>query len=181
MIDDTDHGLLERYRHGDAAAFRELVVRYQRPVYNAAFWILRNADDARDVAQDVFLRVAERPEEYDPAHKFFSWIYRIAVNESLNLLRRNGREEPLDEDADLPDGDDADPARRFEDDQRSRFLRAALMKMSVADRTVITLRHFSELLVPGDRRRAGHRREDGEVAAVRGAAAPARAAAGARN
>ena len=145
MIDDTDHGLLERYRNGDASAFRELVVRYQRPVYNAAFWVLRNADDARDVAQTVFLRVAERSEDYDPSHKFFSWIYRIAVNESLNLLRRHGREEALDEDADFPDGDAADPQQRLEDDQRSRLLRHALMKMSVADRTVITLRHFSEL------------------------------------
>ena len=145
MIDDTDHGLLERYRQGDARAFRDLVVRYQRPVYNAAFWILRHADDARDVAQTVFMRIAERADEFDPSHKFFSWIYRIAVNEALNQLRRGGREEALDEDAELADGDGADPQHRFEESERSRLLRAALMKMSVSDRTVITLRHFSEL------------------------------------
>ena len=46
----------------------------------------------------MFLQVAERLDDYDPRYRFFSWIYRIAVNESLNLLRRNGREEPLDED-----------------------------------------------------------------------------------
>jgi RNA polymerase sigma-70 factor (ECF subfamily) len=144
VVDGTDHVLLERYRRGDAAAFRELVVRYQRPVYNAAFWILRNADDARDIAQTVFLRVAERSDDYDPSHKFFSWIYRIAVNESLNLLRRNGREEALDEEAEVPDGD-ADPERQFVDGERTRLVREALTRMSVADRTVITLRHFSEL------------------------------------
>jgi RNA polymerase sigma-70 factor (ECF subfamily) len=145
VIDDTDHGLLERYRRGDHVAFRELVVRYQRPIYNAAFWVLHNADDARDVAQTVFLRVAERAGDYDPHHKFFSWIYRIAVNESLNVLRRHGHEEALDEDADFPDGDFADPARRSEDGDRARHLRRALTKMSVVDRTVLTLRHFSEL------------------------------------
>jgi RNA polymerase sigma-70 factor (ECF subfamily) len=90
------------------------------------------------------VRVAERSEDYDPSHKFFSWIYRIAVNESLNLLRRHGREEALDEDAELPDGA-ADPERALVDGERVRLVREALTRMSVADRTVITLRHFSEL------------------------------------
>jgi len=143
--DDDDHTLLQLYRDGDSAAFRRLVVRYERPLYNAAFWVLRNADDARDVAQTVFMRVAERSDEYDPRYKFFSWIYRMAVNEALNVLRRNDREEALDEDADFPDDDSADPQQRFQDGERSRQLRTAMMKMPVADRTVLTLRHFSEL------------------------------------
>jgi RNA polymerase sigma-70 factor (ECF subfamily) len=144
VSDDSDHTLLARYRHGDAAAFRELVVRYQRPVYNAAYGVLRNVDDARDVAQTVFMRVAERSDDYDPAHKFFSWIYRIAVNEALNVLRRSGREDGLDEDVEIADAGPG-PERRLEDGERARLLHRALKKMSVADRTVITLRHFSEL------------------------------------
>jgi RNA polymerase sigma-70 factor (ECF subfamily) len=143
--DDSDLTLLQRYRAGDSAAFRQLVVRYERPIYNAAFWVLRSAEDARDVAQIVFMRVAERSDEYDPRYKFFSWIYRIAVNESLNLLRRGEREEPLDEGVDYPDSDDADPQWQLHEAQRSRQLREALMKMSATDRTVLTLRHFSEL------------------------------------
>ena len=67
------------------------MVRYQRPIYNAAYWVLRKPEDASDIAQTVFLKVAERMDEYDTAYRFFSWIYRIAVNESLNLLRRNGQ------------------------------------------------------------------------------------------
>lgn len=145
MIDEPDHAILERYRSGDATAFRDLVVRYERPVYNAAFWILRNADDARDVAQTVFLRLAERVDDYDPRHKVFSWIYRIAVNEALNVLRRNGREEALDEDVDLSDAEDGGPERRAESEERARLVRAALLRMNVSDRTVITLRHFAEL------------------------------------
>ena len=94
--------MVERYRNGDRAAFTELVVRYQRPIYNAAFWMLRKAEDANDITQIVFLKVAERLDDYDPRYKFFSWIYRIAVNESLNLLRRNGREEALDDEIELP-------------------------------------------------------------------------------
>ena len=144
MDNDPDIALVERCRNGDWTAFTELVVRYQRPIYNAALWMLRRPEDANDIAQIVFLRVAERLDEYDPRFKFFSWIYRIAVNESLNLLRRNGRVEALDDDIDLPGSEDADPERQASAAEVSRRIRAALMKMPPNDRLVVTLRHFSE-------------------------------------
>ncbi|TMG94865.1 MAG: sigma-70 family RNA polymerase sigma factor [Betaproteobacteria bacterium] len=142
--DDTDRVLVGRYRNGDRAAFAEIVIRYQRPIYNAAFWVLRSVEDAQDVAQIVFLKVAERLDEYDGQYKFFSWIYRIAVNESLNLLRRHGREEPLDDEIDLPDADSANPESKLNDAQVSKRIQSALMTMSANDRLVLTLRHFSE-------------------------------------
>jgi len=144
VSDETDQALLERYRNGDRDAFSELVVRYQRPVYNAAFWILRRAEDASDITQTVFLRVAERLDEYDPKYKFFSWIYRIAVNESLNLLRRNGREEALDDDIDLPGAESTSPEWQVGEAETSRRIQSALMTMTTNDRMVLTLRHFSE-------------------------------------
>jgi RNA polymerase sigma-70 factor, ECF subfamily len=145
IVDDgTDQVLLARYRKGDREAFAELVIRYQRPIYNAALWVLRKPEDASDVAQDVFLKVAERLDEYDGQYKFFSWIYRIAVNEALNRLRRNGREEALDEDVELPASERSNPERRAGEAEVARRIRSALMRMSVADRTVLTLRHFSE-------------------------------------
>jgi RNA polymerase sigma-70 factor (ECF subfamily) len=144
-VDDaTDRALLERFRAGDREAFAELVVRYQRPIYNAAFWILRKPEDASDVAQTVFLRVAERLDEYDDRYKFFSWIYRIAVNESLNLVRRSERDEELDDEADLPCSERDDPARRADDAESSARISSALRRLSARDRMVITLRHFSE-------------------------------------
>jgi RNA polymerase sigma-70 factor (ECF subfamily) len=142
--DDADRVLVGRYRNGDREAFTEIVIRYQRPIYNAAFWVLRSVEDAQDVAQIVFLKVAERLDEYDGQHKFFSWIYRIAVNESLNLLRRHGREEPLDDEIDLPDSDSANPEAKLNDAQVSKRIRGALMSMPANDRLVLTLRHFSE-------------------------------------
>jgi RNA polymerase sigma-70 factor (ECF subfamily) len=141
---ETDLELLERYRKGDRDAFSDLVVRYQRPIYNAAFWVLRRAEDANDVTQTVFLRVAERLDEYDPKYKFFSWIYRIAVNESLNLLRRNGHEEALDDEVDIPDGDGANPEWQAGKAETSKRIQNALMSMNTNDRTVLMLRHFSE-------------------------------------
>lgn len=144
MDNENDQALLERYRNGDRAAFTELVVRYQRPLYNAAFWVLRSVEDANDITQIVFLKVAEQLDDYDPQYKFFSWIYRIAVNESLNLLRRNKREEALDDDVDLPGSERSNPESQFGEAEVSRRIRSALMSLPTNDRIVLSLRHFSE-------------------------------------
>ena len=143
--EEADETLVERYRHGDRDAFAALVVRYQRPVYNAAWWVLRDAEDARDVVQNVFMKVAERLDDYDPRYRFFSWLYRIAVNEALNQLRRHDREEPLDDEVERagPEGDD--PAIRASEAERNGKVRDAVMRMSTNDRTVLMLRHYSEM------------------------------------
>ena len=144
MDRDHDQALVEASRNGDRAAFGALVARYQGPIYNAAYRVLGNADDAADTAQAVFLKVSERLGEYDPRFKFFSWLYRIAVNESLNLLRRNGREEALGEEEDIPGEDSANPEWQLGEAQLSRRVQAALMQLKEDDRVVVTLRHFSE-------------------------------------
>ncbi|HVE49223.1 MAG TPA: sigma-70 family RNA polymerase sigma factor [Casimicrobiaceae bacterium] len=145
MENDDETELVERCQHGDRDAFSRLVVRYQRPIYNAALWILRKPEDASDVAQSVFLKVAERLDEYDPRYRFFSWIYRIAVNESLNVLRRKGHEEALDEEVEIADEGSGDPERKLSDKERAERVRRALMESSTSDRTVLMLRHFGEL------------------------------------
>lgn len=144
MDRDHDQALVQGCRNGDRAAFAMLVTRYQQPIYNAAYRVLGNADDAADTAQAVFLKVAEKLHEYDSRYKFFSWLYRIAVNESLNLLRRNGREEPLDEEMDFPGPESANPEWQLNEAQLSRRVQGALMRMKADDRVVLTLRHFSD-------------------------------------
>jgi RNA polymerase sigma-70 factor (ECF subfamily) len=141
---DPDEALIRRCRAGESAAFTVLIGRYERPIYNAAYRVLGNADDAADITQVVFLRIAERLDEYDARFKFFSWIYRIALNEALNLLRKQGREEPLDEDAQFPDGRHADPEWRAEEAERSVRIQGALMKLKPEDRMLLVLRHYSE-------------------------------------
>jgi RNA polymerase sigma-70 factor (ECF subfamily) len=143
--ENDDVAVVERCRNGDRTAFGELVVRYQRPVYNAALWIVRKPEDASDVAQTVFLKVVEQLDDYDARYRFFSWIYRIAVNESLNLLRRNGREEALDEDVELAAEPSTDPERQLDVKERAERVRRALLEVSTTDRTVLMLRHFGEL------------------------------------
>lgn len=145
MDEDVDQAALAALRSGDRAAFIGLVERYQRPIYNAAFWILHRAEDASDVTQTVFLRVFERLDDYDPHYKFFSWLYRIAVNEAIDLHRHRGHEAPLDDDVELPDGVNLGPEALVGQAEQGARLRRAMKRLSPKDRAVLTLRHFAEL------------------------------------
>ena len=144
MENDADQILVERCRAGDREAFTELVIRFQRPVYNAALWILRKPEDASDVAQTVFVKVAEQLDDYDPQFRLFSWIYRIAVNESLNALRRSRRHESFDDAIDIP-SEGPNPESQLAESERADRVRRALAGVSTNDRVVLTLRHFAEL------------------------------------
>jgi RNA polymerase sigma-70 factor (ECF subfamily) len=142
VIDEPDDVLVERLRDGERAAFVALAKRYRKPLYNAAYRVLGREEDACDVTQVVFLRVLERLDQYDPRHKFFSWIYRIALNEALDRLQERGREAPLEE-AEEPAGGD-DPEAKFSALEASRRIQKAMMSLKVNDRAVLTLRHFSD-------------------------------------
>lgn len=139
MDDDSDGELVKRCRDGDRRAFSTLVTRYQRPVYNAALRMLRNDEDARDVAQTTFLKAFEHLADYDPTYKFYSWIYRIALNESINALHRRKPLEPVG--ADEADGDPG-PEDLVGREQLGRSIEAALMTLKPEHRSVIVLKHF---------------------------------------
>jgi RNA polymerase sigma-70 factor (ECF subfamily) len=110
-------------------------------MFNAAYRILGNPDDAADATQSAFLKAFENLHRYDPKYKFFSWIYRIAVNESINQLKRSRRQQPLDE---HEAGNDPGPVHAVEAGDLSREIQDGLMGLSEDYRTVIVLRHFSE-------------------------------------
>ncbi len=141
---DLDLALVQRCKAGDREAFRELVERYQRPVYNAAYRVSGNADDARDIAQIVFLKTLEHLHGYDSQYKFFSWIYRITVNEAINWLHRTRPQESLDEDSDLESQEDSRPDWQFAQRELADRIQQALTTMKANDRIVLTLRHFSD-------------------------------------
>jgi RNA polymerase sigma-70 factor (ECF subfamily) len=141
MGPEADEVLVDRCRRGDSSALRLLISRYERPLYNVAYRVLGNADDAREVVQVVFMELAERINDYDPAHKFFSWVYRIALNSALNLLRSSRRSEKVSE-AEPPRAP-ADPESQLAESEVARRVQAALMQLSEDHRVAVTLRHFS--------------------------------------
>jgi RNA polymerase sigma-70 factor (ECF subfamily) len=137
--DAEDADLVRRSRNADQSAFEVLLRRYDRAVYNTALRMLRNPEDARDVPQTVFLKTYEHLADYDPKYRFYSWIYRIAVNESLNGLQRRHAVQAVDEQAaDERPG----PDQAVVDEQRSRCVQGALMHLKPDYRVVIVLKHF---------------------------------------
>jgi RNA polymerase sigma-70 factor (ECF subfamily) len=128
---------------GDVSSFSRLVERYQRVLYNLALRMLGNAEDARDATQTAFLKVWENLSRFDHRHRFFSWIYRITLNECLNQIERRRRVEPLDPGFSLPSREDAAAGVRAR--EASEQVQQALLRLTPEHREVVILRHFMEM------------------------------------
>jgi RNA polymerase sigma-70 factor (ECF subfamily) len=81
--------LAARARAGSADAFRELVLRFERPVYGLVLRMVRDPSTAEELAQDVFLKAHRRLDSYDPERRFGSWLFKIAHNTAIDHLRRS--------------------------------------------------------------------------------------------
>jgi RNA polymerase sigma-70 factor (ECF subfamily) len=87
MANPTDRELVDQAKGGDAAAFGALVRRYQRRIFRLAFHLVRSGAEAEDVTQETFVRAYQAIDRFDGRSEPFTWLYRIAVNLSLNALR----------------------------------------------------------------------------------------------
>jgi RNA polymerase sigma-70 factor (ECF subfamily) len=129
---------------GDHAAFEPLVKRYERVLFSVALRLTGEYEDARDATQNTFVKAFEQLHRYDPQRRFFSWIYRIAVNECLNLRRSRKPEEPLaagDAEIDSHGG----PFEAFAKVEARSRIDQALRRLTFEYREVIVLRHFVDL------------------------------------
>ncbi|HEU4938620.1 MAG TPA: sigma-70 family RNA polymerase sigma factor [Vicinamibacterales bacterium] len=133
---------MKRCLDGEPAAFEVLVGRYQHIMFNVALRMLGDYEDARDAAQNTFVKAFEKLGTYDPERRFFSWMYRILMNECLNLRRRPATEQLGDTAAEVSDSSDVDAVEAAE---RKRDVRQAILSLSPAYREVIVLRHFAAL------------------------------------
>ena len=142
MSEQNDEVLVKRCVGGDRGAFEVLVDKYQGPLFNLALRMTQQYADAEDITQSVFLKAYEGLSSFAPGRKFFSWLYRIAVNETLNYLRGKRHQEPLTEEM---QAEDADQSREIARDEASARIQEALMELSVEYRTVVVLKHLQEL------------------------------------
>lgn len=142
MTETDDKTLIRRCLSGDTRAFESLVDRYQKPVFNLAMRMVNNYDEARDIAQSVFIKAFEKLNSFDERYRFFSWIYRITVNESINFINKEKRRKELSEHA-LPRV--KTPAESFDDHELSDRIWDAVVDLQVKYRIVIMLRYFHSL------------------------------------
>lgn len=139
--DSDDAALVERSAAGDSAAFEILVTRYERVLFGVALRMLGEYEDARDATQAAFVKAYRRIGTFDPRFRFFSWMYRILLNECLNTKRGRRLYEPLAMDAAAEGG----PLEALEAAERRRRVQKALLALPVEYREVIVLRHFADM------------------------------------
>jgi len=146
-----DEELMQRLFYRDLQAFRALYSRYGNLVYSASLRIVRDAQIAEDMAQEIFLRIWRKPESYEPRRgRFVTWLTSVTRNRAVDEVRRRARRSrhelpPADEERDLPDPAGNDPALAAEAaDQRRRIL-AALAGLPPEQREIIELAYFGGL------------------------------------
>jgi RNA polymerase sigma-70 factor (ECF subfamily) len=147
--------LVERAKAGDMEAFAELVRRYERRIYRMARQITQNDEDAEDVLQESFLKAFEHLDSFQGQSKFYTWVTRIAVNESLMKLRKrkSDRTVSLDENIETDEEPivreiavwDDTPESKYSQEELRQILDRAIDSLKPIFRTVFILRDVEEL------------------------------------
>jgi RNA polymerase sigma-70 factor (ECF subfamily) len=150
----TDPELVVRARQGSEAAYRELLGRYQRPVFSLVYRMVRDREQAEDLTQEAFVRVFNHIDRYDPQYKFSSWIFKIANNLTIDFLRKKepetvsidgSRNARTDEDVEATritvESRDENPEEQLESKQLGDEIERAIGELRPEYRTAIVLRH----------------------------------------
>ena len=142
-------------RQGDAEAFTELTERYQRNIFRLAQNITQNREDAEDVLQETFLKAYQHLPEFEGHSKFYTWIVRIAVNESLMKLRKRKWDKTVWLDEPVTVGEDTvareiavwedNPEQRYSQEELREILDKAVNGLAPPYRTVFALRDMEGL------------------------------------
>jgi RNA polymerase sigma-70 factor (ECF subfamily) len=145
----TDEELVARSRTGDMDSFNQLILRWERPIYALAYRVIGQEEDARDVAQETFLRAFRALPGFKGQAKFSSWIYRIALNLCRDWIRRKRRTpvSQMPEDIDLADlASEREPSESVEDLVARRELSAmveeAMAILPEEQRTAVILKEY---------------------------------------
>lgn len=149
-MEASEAAAIERARAGDSEAFRVLVERHSRTVFRVAYRMTGNEQDAEDTVQETFLRAYRQMGQFDSRARFSTWLCRIALNCSLDLLRARQRRRECSEARDgegaarllLQPAADPTPDRLAFSRQVRQRLAAALERLSPLERTAFVLRHF---------------------------------------
>lgn len=137
---DEDSVLVERFLGGDSGAFDQLYARYYDRVYAMARGVLGDADEAADAVQEVFALLYRNLARFDRRSRFGTWLFRVAVNRTIQYARRNKRlqrNRPLNEAA----GAIAEPTEQPADPR----VQSAMAKLSPQDRVLLVLFYWEEL------------------------------------
>jgi RNA polymerase sigma-70 factor (ECF subfamily) len=145
MGQPSDETLARRAQAGDADAFAALVERYQRAVLNLAYRMLGDAQEAEDIAQDVFVRAYQALGRFDPSRRFFSWLYRIAVNRCLSARARPHDDQLAGEIASGLTDPSPSPEQQAARSETQAAVQRAIAALPEHERALVALRYGADL------------------------------------
>lgn len=139
LLKDDDHDTIRRVLFESANAYESLVVKYQVPVFNLFLRMVHDRDEAEELTQIVFIRAYEALPSFSFEHRFFSWLYRIAINQAMNNLKKKKRFVSLEKLKNLSD------ENTDKDTEKERHLKNAIDKLKDKYKAVIVLKYFQQL------------------------------------
>ncbi|MGA9295327.1 MAG: sigma-70 family RNA polymerase sigma factor [Ignavibacteriaceae bacterium] len=138
-MENEDNNLVNRCLNGDVEAYSALVEKYQKIIFRLAHKILKNYDDAEEITQTVFVKAYENLNKYNPKYKFFSWLYRITINETLNFSKKKSYSEEINDNIyNIEDN----PGEAFDRNDLGEKIQDALMELDMLYRLPVVLKHF---------------------------------------
>lgn len=146
-MSETDWEIVQQVRAGDRNAYRLLVDRYSRRIFQLAYRLTGNQDDADEVVQEAFLRAYKRLDRYDGRASFGTWLFRIASNFAVDLRRARGRYADRPDDAPEPRSEALQERLALGGEMRSRY-ESALARLTDTERAAFVLRHVEGLSIP---------------------------------
>ena len=153
QIDEDE--LVNRFQNGDIEAFNPLVRKYEKKIYNLIYQQIRDRETAKDISQEVFLKAFKALPHFKGGSAFYSWIYRIAINSSIDFQRQRNRSRVLTFEELPPDADDVlrmsdshpSPEKLLEEKELGKVIRKAVRELPPGQRQVFNLRHRRELAI----------------------------------
>ena len=154
-INIDDSALVRQAQTGDAKSMERLILKYQHRIYNVILKMCGNADDAAELTQETFVKVIESIEKFKGRSSFYTWLFRIAVNLTLNHCQRSARMATCSLDAEgldleghagqllkdlLSDDRTVDPAALAQSHELCELARRSLLKLEEPQRAVVVLR-----------------------------------------
>ncbi len=150
MTTNTDHQLIEKTLDGNTQAFSVLVERYQNYVFTIAVRMLRNREEAEEVAQDSFIKAFEALSTFRGESKFSSWLYSITYRKTLDRIRKNNNSRTIElvEEITESETEDIENALHFlQIQERNELIKKGIEELPEQDGAIITFFYFEELSI----------------------------------
>lgn len=159
-INLNDGVLVEQAANGDSSALERLIIKYQNRIYNVIIKICGNSDDALELTQETFVKVIENIEKFEGKSSFYTWLYRVAVNLTLNHCKRSVRLgfKSLDQDNSgisedsklylrdvLTNDAAAEPSKTAQKNELNELVQKSIMKLDNNQRAVLILRDIENM------------------------------------